>query len=76
MKKSITTRALIARINRHLKNDFEALRKARGAITKALIGEYFVVDLRWNAITHQYVDPESYGRELGVLGDSETVANG
>ena len=71
---TVTTRALIARINRKLKPDFEVLRKARGASAEADVGEYFVVDLRFNAIVDKHVDPESYGRELGVLKDFEVPA--
>ena len=74
MKKIITTAALIARINRKLKHDFEALRTARGARMRMAVGEYYIVNLQSNAVLHHDIDPESYGRDFGVLRDWEMVA--
>jgi hypothetical protein len=66
--------ALIARINRKLNPDFEALRKARGLQMRLDVGDYYILDLRSNAIARHNVDPESMGREPGVLKDFEVVA--
>jgi hypothetical protein len=65
----VTLKALMARINRKLKADNEVLKAARSPKVAARIGAFFVV--RANTIVTQQVDPEAFGRELGVLNDWE-----
>jgi hypothetical protein len=70
MDEVVTRRALIDRINRKLSRDGEVLRKLRGEIGLTEFGRHYVVDGR-NLIVDRFVDPESYGRELGVLAEWE-----
>jgi hypothetical protein len=62
-KVPITKRALVQRINRHLRNRNEALRGKRGANT----GEYYLVDFTRNALIQDGVSIDKLGRELNVL---------
>jgi len=59
----ISKRALVQRINRHLRKQNEALRGKRGENT----GEYYLVDLGRNTVVQDGVPIEKLGRELGVL---------
>jgi hypothetical protein len=61
----VSMRALIARINRKLRDDGEVLKAARSERVASSVGLFFVV--RRNAITTQHVDPEALARNLGVL---------
>ena len=63
----ITMKALIARINRQLTKDSMLLRKTRGERAKLDLGEFYVHDYSYNIPNECHVDPEEYGRELGVL---------
>jgi hypothetical protein len=62
-KVPITKRALVQRINRHLRNRNEALRGKRGANT----GEYYLVDFTRNVLIQDGVSIDKLGRELNVL---------
>jgi hypothetical protein len=64
-------RALLQRINRKLKKEGEMLCAARRWTPD--LGNYYAVDLRGNYITAANVDPESWGREMGVLRPWEAV---
>ena len=59
----ITKRALVQRINRHLRGRNEALRGKRGVNT----GEYYLVDFGRNTVIEDSVAIEKLGWELGVL---------
>jgi len=59
----ITKRALVQRINRHLRKSNEALRGKRDGNT----GEYYLVDFGRNTVVQDVVAIEKLGRELGVL---------
>jgi hypothetical protein len=72
-KMNVTSAALIKRINRKLKPGLEQLRVTRGARAIFDVGCYHIVDYRMRAVTHVRVDPETLGRELGVLRDHEAV---
>jgi hypothetical protein len=67
----VSMRALIARINRRLKDDGALLKAARSERVASSLGQHFIV--RRNAITTQHVDPAKLGRELGVLSEWESV---
>ena len=67
----VTLKAIIARINRKLKPDFETLKTSRGALTASSLGEHYLIDFRRNAILDTHVDPETYARELGVMAGYE-----
>ena len=65
-KVPVTMRALIQRINRKLASDNEMLRRTRGQASVDL-GVYHVIDVSKNAVVGKDIDPEAYGRDLGVL---------
>ena len=75
-KVPVSMRALIARINRKLKPDTEALKAARSARARQDFGDFYVIDHKRNWLVARNVDPEAYGRELGVLHDYEVVEEG
>lgn len=64
---TIAERALLARIQRRLKLDGQKLLKCRhqDPATYAQLGTYYIVDEHTIVATHQ--EPETLGRELGVL---------
>ena len=65
-------RALVQRINRHLRKRNQALRATRGANT----GEYYRVDIERNVLIEERVAIEKLGRELGALAPYEKLAEG
>ena len=72
----VTERALIQRINRKLWHDDQVLRKTRGTRAQLDLGWFYVLDWRRNFVVEHDVDPESLGRELGVLAEYESLADG
>ena len=70
----VTTRALIARINRKLAADLQAVRTTRGAGARYDVGEHYIIDHRKGWAVETHVDLEDLGRELGVLATFERVA--
>jgi hypothetical protein len=73
MQTSVSTAAVIARINRRLKPDYEMLRRSRPR-WRSTVGDYYVVDLYHNMILQTHVDVEAFGREVGALKGFEEVA--
>ena len=71
----ITKRALLQRVNRALNKEDRQLKKAVGARLQQNVGEYYVVDLRLNAVAMLDVDPVELARKLEVLQPWERVAN-
>jgi hypothetical protein len=69
----VTTRAVIARINRALKPDDQMLKITRGARAQVDLGRYYVLNYMRNLIVKHHVDPETVARKLGVLKDYEEV---
>ena len=69
-------RALIARINRKLQPELEALKATRGGRARVDLGDLYVIDFGRNFLVAANVDPEVYERELGVLRDYEAVEKG
>jgi hypothetical protein len=69
----VSMRALIARINRKLAGQDERLKASRGARARVDCGDYYIVDIRHNALLGRNVDPEALGRELGVLRPWELI---
>ena len=67
MSKSMSERALMARINRALskRGDGERLRKARPRWANEF-GEYYIHNGRYNAIFDRHLDLEAVAQELGV----------
>ena len=74
MKKNITMRALIQRINRVLIKDYEVLHKSRdNSKWFTDMGDYYIVDENKNTITASHINPVKLGKELGVIKPYETV---
>lgn len=73
-KKTVSERAVIARINRALAKDGEALRKTRND-SRWLndLGHYYIIDANLNTITAQHISLSELGRELNVLKPWEVV---
>ena len=69
----VSKRALIARINRKLRPNYEMLRRPCSPRWVDDLGDYYVIDVRAKGITKKYVDLEEFGRELGVLYDYERL---
>ena len=67
-KKTVSERAVIARINRALAKDGEALRKTR-ADSRWIsdLGYYYIIDTNLNTITAQHLSLSELARELNVL---------
>jgi hypothetical protein len=66
-------RATIARINRALKPDDQVLKITRGQRAQLDLGDYYILNFMRNFVLDHHVDPETVGRELGVLKDYEEV---
>lgn len=69
----VTTRALLQRINRQLAKEGKQLKTMRGERWRSELGNYYEVDLNYSSITAKHVNPEEWGRELGVLQPWERV---
>ncbi len=71
---TVTLGAVVKRINRKLKPDWKQLKKTRGYWMRVNLGDYYVLDTyNNNILTNVYADPETLGRELGVIANWETV---
>lgn len=70
MKRVVTMRALLQRINRKLSGEGRKIRTTEGRADR----KYFIVDLQRNAVVANNVNPETLGRKLGALEAWETVA--
>jgi hypothetical protein len=66
-KVAVSLRALIGRINRKLRSDDEVLKITRGGRAQIDLGDFYTLDVRQNFVIERDVDPESFGRKLGVL---------
>ena len=66
-----TLGALLQRINRQLREDGQVLRTTRGERGRGDVGDYYCTE--GNRLVAQHVDPEEWGRELGVLAPHESV---
>jgi hypothetical protein len=75
MKTTITTNALIKRINRKLAHGDEKLRVTRGERCRPELGDYHAINVSHNFITAKHVEPEAWGRELEVLQPFEQLAD-
>ena len=71
----ISERALIARINRKLRRNWAQLRKSRPGRAMSNLGDYFVVDTYNNIVTDFQLNLEEFGRDEGVLGSNERLAD-
>lgn len=78
----VTERALIQRINRKLIKKNEVLKKTppeRGkegiSTVRWNYGDYYILDQTRNQVSRGHLDLESFGRELGALGEWEQLGN-
>jgi hypothetical protein len=70
----VSERALVQRINRHLKKRDAVLKATRGGQAREELGDYYVIDGARNIVSAKHVDVEALGRELGALMPYERVA--
>ncbi|MCK6490047.1 MAG: hypothetical protein L6R48_17300 [Planctomycetes bacterium] len=68
MKKPLTLRALLARLNRALAKEEMVLRACRAdSKWHDELGDYYLVNLRSNDISAKRVDPLDLAKEKGVI---------
>lgn len=73
----LTQDAVIKRINRALSSrgkEYERVKKARGEKLRSEVGEIYRLDINRNLILEKHINVEQFARELGVLAESETIA--
>ena len=71
----VSERALMARVNRKLRDNDEVLRHA-AELSRAWsnLGSYYTVNVRINGVTRSHIDIEELARELGCLKPYERVS--
>lgn len=69
----VTERAMAQRLNRVLKEEDLTLKKSRGERALIELGDWYIVNYRYNRIIEKDVDIEDLGRERGVLAKWESV---
>ena len=72
MMQTISTSALIRRINRKLAHREQILCVSRGEREKQNVGDYHVID-HSNTVVMTFINLEPYARDLGVMGEWETL---
>jgi hypothetical protein len=71
---TVSTKALITRINRRLAMEHRALRKSRPSSRMFdNCGAYYLLDTWHNEVLDMHVDVEKLARKVRVLGELETV---
>jgi len=74
MKKPVSQRALMSRINRKLAKQDEVLKKSSpNAKFHSTTGDYYIVNTVSNNIIDTSVHIETLGRECGALADFEEL---
>jgi len=75
MKKQVSERAVMARLNRRLRKDNQQIRKTRDN-SRWLVsqGDFFIIDLATKIISDDHVDLDYTARDLGALAAYEEVA--
>jgi hypothetical protein len=72
MKRTITHRALLARINRALESEHKQMRRSRkDTYDFAQLGAYYIVSEQ--AVTAHHIDLADYGKKLGLMKLNETL---
>jgi hypothetical protein len=69
--KTISMKAVLCRVNRHLAKQGEEIRKTRKY--EPSLGDYFAVYTSRNMIAYTHVDPEADARKLGLVRPDEVV---
>ena len=81
MEKQPTTitdseRALIARVNRKIKDDeLLLLKKTRGATALADVGEFYIMNPYRNVLMFHHVNLEAYAKDCGALRPYEKLSS-
>jgi hypothetical protein len=71
---ALSVDAVVKRVNRRLaRESWLQLKKSRGWRMRQEVGDYYVLDWNRNFVVRKYVDPAEFARELGVLGEFESV---
>ena len=70
---TVTSNALVKRINRKLAPEGELLRTTRGQRAIQDLGHHYILDIYTNGVLAWHCDLEELGRELGVLKAYEGV---
>jgi hypothetical protein len=72
MKKAVTYRALLLRVNRQLESEGSSLKRCReSASDYSELGPYYLV--RGGQIVDRKLDLESFARKIGVLNQFEKL---
>jgi hypothetical protein len=72
--KVVSEWALVKRINRALRPEWQQLKKVRGGRAWMDLGDFYILDVRHNFVVDHHVDIEELGRELEVLAPYERLA--
>jgi hypothetical protein len=78
LKRTITTNALIKRLNRKLADREQVIKKSRGISALQNLGEYYLLSWRTNTVDDYHLDVSrltEWGREEGCLAEWESVAD-
>ena len=76
MKKTVTENALIKRLNRHLvKLDLNLRKCPAGSPWRKSLGNYYLMNIKQNAINGMNVDITALARREGLLKPFEEVAH-
>lgn len=74
-KVPVTSRALLQRINRRLRQEGEKVCAYRGGPSWTQLGDYYRIDVSRNFLCEGHVDLEKLGRSVGVLRLYEALAD-
>ena len=69
----VSTTALLHSINQKLAQDGLELRKSRNSRSVRKCGEYYAVNRKGDILVAKDVNPELWGRELGILSEGDSV---
>jgi hypothetical protein len=67
VKVKVNNRALLARINRFLIRQDQKLIKCRSKRCRQDFGNYYVIDVKLNAINEKNIELDKLGSRLGIL---------
>ncbi|ACO77994.1 hypothetical protein AvCA_17810 [Azotobacter vinelandii CA] len=74
MKVKVTERALLARINRLLRQDNQQLCRCReGSRAYAELGDFYALDTARDVVMARHVDLAMWARDMGILPDWEEL---
>lgn len=72
----VSQQALVARLNRRLAKQGEALRRCReNTRDHVTLGDFYVIDVARNSVVSKHVDLQKLAKRLGALKAGEILAN-